>query len=374
MSVVKSKYVTKDGRKWIFQVSYRKSLQGDLVRYTSPRFKKKEDAEEAQKKFLLRCGNLQACDMTFNDLYQDFFDYQRDKVKSNTLRSYKERFKYLSDTIGRININDFDATHYVLWRKELQRFNLNDTTRNNIQKLLKTLLNYATKWYSINYSFVYPKIEPFRNPNQVVEKEINYYSYEEYKQFISAEDDFTFKVLFEVLYFLGLRVGECRALTFRHIDFINHEVKINSNVVRNCLGEGDKNYLVTSPKTRSSIRTLPIPSFLVKDLEILKQQQQQVYGFKDTWYVFGSFDPISYDRIRLRAIKNAKISGVKHLTPHEFRHSCASLLVSQGANITLLSRYLGHSDIQETLNTYSHFFKNDLDNVVSCFDNLDGIT
>ena len=99
-----------------------------------------------------------------------------------------------------------------------------------------------------------------------------------------------------------------------------------------------------------------------------------LYTFKDKWYVFGAFDPISYDRIRLRAIRNAKISGVKHLTPHEFRHSCASLLVSQGANITLLSRYLGHSDIQETLNTYSHFFKNDLDNVVSCFDNLDGIS
>lgn len=373
MSVIKSKYITKDGRKWIFQVSYRKTLQGDLVRYTSPRFMMKSEAEEAQKKFLLRYGNLQACEMTFNDLYQEFFDYKRDQVKSNTLRSYRERFKYLSDTIGKLNINDFDAAKYLLWRKELQQFNLNDTTRNNIQKLLKTLLNYATEWHSINYSSVYPKIKSFSNPNQVIEEEINYYSYEEYKQFISVEDDFVFKVLFEVLYFLGLRVGECRALTFRHIDFIKNEVKINSNVVRNCLGEGDKKYLVTTPKTKSSKRTLPIPSFLVKDLEMLLQQQQQVCGFKDKWYIFGSFDPISYDRIRLRTIRNARLSGVKRLTPHEFRHSCASLLVSKGANITLLSRYLGHSDIQETLNTYSHFFKNDLENVVSCFDNLDGI-
>ena len=41
---------------------------------------------------------------------------------------------------------------------------------------------------------------------------------------------------------------------------------------------------------------------------------------------------------------------------HDFRHSCASLLINSGANISVVCKYLGHSDINETLNTYSHMF------------------
>ena len=49
---------------------------------------------------------------------------------------------------------------------------------------------------------------------------------------------------------------------------------------------------------------------------------------------------------------------------HDFRHSCASLLIDSGANITLVAKYLGHSKIDETLNTYSHMYQNRLENIV----------
>ena len=41
---------------------------------------------------------------------------------------------------------------------------------------------------------------------------------------------------------------------------------------------------------------------------------------------------------------------------HDFRHSCASFLVNNGAPVTMVSKYLGHSNSSETLNTYSHLF------------------
>ena len=50
--------------------------------------------------------------------------------------------------------------------------------------------------------------------------------------------------------------------------------------------------------------------------------------------------------------------GIKH----DLRHSCASLLIDSGANITLVAKYLGHSKIDETLNTYSHMYQNRLEN------------
>ena len=41
---------------------------------------------------------------------------------------------------------------------------------------------------------------------------------------------------------------------------------------------------------------------------------------------------------------------------HDFRHSCASLLINNGANVTVVAKYLGHANIEQTLNTYSHMF------------------
>ena len=52
------------------------------------------------------------------------------------------------------------------------------------------------------------------------------------------------------------------------------------------------------------------------------------------------------------------------------RHSCASLLINYGANITIVAKYLGHTKIDETLNTYSHMYKNKLNDIVSTINSL----
>ena len=366
MSVRNTNVATKKGCKWVFEIHYR-TLQGDMKHYTSKKFKTRREAEDEEKRFLLQHGKLDYYDMTIKDLYNNFVDYQNDKVKMNTLRSYHERFKYLK-SIERIRISEFNSTHYNLWRKEINTTNLSETTKNNTQKLLKILFNFATKWYGANFNEVYPKIVPFRNPNQVIKQEVDCFNYDEFQKFISVEDDMLFKVAFEILYYCGTRMGELLALTWKHIDFDKRELKINSNVVKNYLG--DSKYLVTTPKTRSSIRTIPISEILVNDLKLLKEQQKKIYGFKESWFVLGSFDPISPDRLRLRKNKNCELAKVKQIRIHDFRHSCASLLISKGASVPLVAKYLGHTKIDETLNTYSHFFKSDLCDIVSQLDSL----
>ena len=59
------------------------------------------------------------------------------------------------------------------------------------------------------------------------------------------------------------------------------------------------------------------------------------------------------------------MARVKDIRIHDFRHSGASLLIDSGANITLVAKYLGHTKIDETLNTYSHMYQNRLDTIVS---------
>ena len=60
-----------------------------------------------------------------------------------------------------------------------------------------------------------------------------------------------------------------------------------------------------------------------------------------------------------------ELAGIKDIRVHDFRHNCVSLLIDSGANITLVAKYLGHSKIDETLNTYSHMYQNRLDTIVN---------
>jgi len=81
--------------------------------------------------------------------------------------------------------------------------------------------------------------------------------------------------------------------------------------------------------------------------------------------------PIADSNIYLRRTKLATLAGLKVIRSHDFRHSCASLLINNGANVTLVAKYLGHTKVEETLKTYSHLFTSTLDEVVAVIDNLD---
>ena len=58
--------------------------------------------------------------------------------------------------------------------------------------------------------------------------------------------------------------------------------------------------------------------------------------------------PIADSNIYLRRTKLATLAGLKVIRIHDFRHSCASLLINNGANVTLVAKYLGHTKIEET--------------------------
>ena len=63
-----------------------------------------------------------------------------------------------------------------------------------------------------------------------------------------------------------------------------------------------------------------------------------------------------------------KRAGVQKITPHDLRHSCASIAISSGVNVLALSRMLGHTSAKVTLETYADLFDTDLDAVASALD------
>lgn len=160
-----------------------------------------------------------------------------------------------------------------------------------------------------------------------------------------------------VLGYCGLRIGEARALRIR--DVKDHKITVRASVTK-VDGMG---YTEGGTKTHRT-RWVPVPEFLWEDLEArvryAKEPDELIFPGRDgflTDYEFRRwFDPA------------AEEIGVPGLTPHELRHTCASLAISAGANVKAVQRLLGHETASMTLDEYGHLYSDDLTNVAKALD------
>lgn len=357
---------TKDGRSWYFRVPY-VDLCGKRKQHWSKFYFTKKEAQEGERQFLASVKNkVDNTSMTFEELCSAFYKHQEEEVKETTLQTYKDRKPFL-EYLYHIKLVDFNINHFEMWKKKINEKNIATSYKNDILKFLKAILNFGTKRYNFNFTAVYNQMKNFKDPNGI-KKDMDFYTREEFLQFISYETDLKYKCLFETLYYCGLRNGEMRGITWEDIDFNKKTISINKQIPTRYTS---KNWKFTSPKTKNSIRTLPIPNILLEHLKILYNKEYQYKNFESTWFVFGQADvPIVADNPSYRQAAICKKAGLRKIRIHDFRHSCASLLINKGANITIVSKYLGHTKIDETLNTYTHMYKSALDQVVDLINNL----
>ena len=196
---------------------------------------------------------------------------------------------------------------------------------------------------------------------------MDFYTLDEYKQFDKTISDIEWHTFFEMLYYLGLRQGECQSLTWNDINMVDNTVSITKTLTTKIKGE---KYTISNPKTKNSIRTLPIPNKIIDDLKILKTNAQKYTDYNNNWFVFGNTLPFAETTICNKKNEYCKLANLRQIRIHDFRHSCASLLINKGASITLVSKYLGHSSISITLNTYTHLYKNELKDISTIINNI----
>lgn len=157
-----------------------------------------------------------------------------------------------------------------------------------------------------------------------------------------------------VLAFCGLRWGEAIALRVRDVEFLKRRLVVHENAVQ--LGV---DHAVGQTKGRA-VRSVPVPTFVLDELSPVcadRGPSDLVFPGPDGKYLPR---PKSTRGWFSGAVKRAK---VQQITPHDLRHSAASLAVSAGVNVLALQRMLGHKSAKVTLDTYADLFDTDLDAV-----------
>lgn len=366
---LKENKITKDGRSWVF-IQYSKGLDGKRHQYQSKAYMTENEALQAEKEYLYKYKDVEVNPhMTFKEAYTIYYEYQKDKIKDSTLKTYRDRIKYMGllDNVELVNL-DWDL--YQKWRAQINKTNLCDRYKTDIQKFIKQVINFAEKQWDFNLRKFYNKLEPFKTPG-ALKKEMDFYEPEEFFKFISVVDDLRYKCFFELLYYCGLRRSEARGLQWKHIDFKNKLLTVSQQVLNPSNSNASTEWYISSTKTEASNRTIPIATTLLNDLAELKKSNERIAKFKQTWFVLGDDVPMATGRMYFYRDKYAEKAGVRRIRLHDFRHSCASALISGSAPITAVSNFLGHSETTETLETYTHMFKKDLANVPKFFDTLE---
>ena len=286
------------------------------------------------------------------------------EIKKQSVIKINNQFKQLA-SIHNIKINSFDLSKYNLLHKEIEDKNLSVEYSNKLLGLLRRLLAYSNKYYNTNDKIL-KFIENFKSVNEF-KKEMEFFTYEEYKKFDSVITDINYKVFFMMLYFMGLRQGEAQALTWKDINFSKSELSISKTLTTKLKGEL---WTISTPKTKGSRRILPIPENVLKWLKKLNNTVKEYKDYSSNWFVFGCSVPFKETTICQNKNKYCQLANVKQIRIHDFRHSCASLLINKSASITLVSKYLGHSKVSMTLNTYSHFYKSELTDITKIIEKL----
>ena len=146
--------------------------------------------------------------------------------------------------------------------------------------------------------------------------------------------------------FSGLRIGELCGLRWGDIDLDNGTISVSRTVQRINKG-GRSEVVVGTPKSKSSVRIVPVPKFIV---DILKQNKKA-----DGFYIIsGKVKPVEPRTMQYRFKSILKACGVRDVNFHLLRHTYATVCIEQGFDPKTLSELLGHADASITLNRYVH--------------------
>lgn len=283
----------------------------------------------------------------FGDLAMEWLEYKRNMVKESTYYNYMFIInKYLNPKLKDLNIKKLERFDYNNIFEEMSK-KLSPKTIKDISNVLKAILKYAIQTYKCNINLekiVSPKVD-IANLKILSKKEKA-----RLERRCLRENDLKSLGIIVCLY-TGMRIGELCALKWEDIDLDARLIYIRRTLQRVYLGSSwSSKIIIGKPKTRSSIRSIPITSKLYELLSPLKKNYPS-----DAFFLTGSnekfLEPRNYQYIYKKILRKSNVREYKF---HILRHTFASDCIEVGMDPKSLSEILGHANVNITLNRYVH--------------------
>lgn len=290
------------------------------------------------------------------DIADEWLCFKKNSVKEATYVRYRHLYeKHIDEKYGSVKLKKLDIAEIETHIRSKQKTNTTDglapKTIQDILSVYRLLITYGIeKKYlsagSMNNAQTHSPLKVSDNKVTVLfPKERT-----DLERYILGKDDIRHFGIFLALY-TGIRIGELCALRWNDVDLDNGILHINHTLQRlhDYSGKSQKKtrVVISTPKTESSIRMIPLSSFLVDKLSTFASSP-------DHFILTDSRKPEETRSYLYFYKKQLSICGLPDYNFHTIRHTFATRCVEEGIDIKSLSEMLGHSNVKITMNRYVH--------------------
>lgn len=320
-----------------------------------------------------KCYNNKMKFREFSDIWLK--EYAEKNLAPKTYSRYIGLLERINQAIGHMKLKDIKPLHLNRFYSNLSEKGISKRIKHDINgneigdrrlapktifahhQLISKILSTAVKWQLIDIN-----VAERADPPKVSQKEIQFLDETDTKRLITLLDDepIQYKTMIILLIYTGIRRGELCGLEWKDIDFSNRTM----NIVRTSQYIGNKKLITKEPKTKSGIREIILSNTACKLLLEYKQwQNYNIIELGEQWNntdrLFTQWNglPIYPDTVTDWFAKFIKKHDFPHVTLHSLRHTNASLMIAEGADVCTVSKRLGHANTSTTLNIYAHALK-----------------
>lgn len=339
-------YKDKNRGTWYAKFNF-KDWQGKTRQKIKRGFAKKSDALDFEHEFKAQYSQLPS--ITLQTLATAFLQDYRVNHRANSLRlAERNTRRHILPYFASTPVDKITPLMIRKWQTQIRGLDLSESTKSGIQTTFKTLMRFAVKFYNLPRS-------PFESADKLgnIETRPVFITLEEWKKVDDSITDLHDKAFYNLLFWTGIRLSECRGLQPADFDFGQCEINITKQLNGKTL---------TPPKTKGSVRVVSCPKSVMQ----LAKQYLDSY-IEVPAMPFALYSP---EWLNIRFKKYCQRVGLSGVTIHALRHSHASLLIKQNIPITVISKRLGHSSPTMTLRIYSHAYSDDLQSVGEILENL----
>jgi integrase len=283
------------------------------------------------------------------------------RIRPKTLESYTHTVhRLIIPAIGPIKLQALEPHHVVAMMTKLKNEKRSIRSVAYSRSILRIALTDAKRWQLVPRNVA---DREYVDPPRIPQREVDAHDAATITKILAKVPDDGDRLLLRTIATFGLRIGEALALRWRDIDLASKHLRVVRAVQRQKVDDSKKRQLVfVDVKTKRSQRALLMPHSLVAEYQKhrkaqLKSRIKIAADWKDHDLVFPTAIGTPQDsRNVLRVLHDAERKAkVEVMGLHKLRNSAATILLTQGVPLDVVSDILGHSSVRLTKDTYAQF-------------------
>lgn len=351
----------KDGRyqaRFINRFGQRKTIYANTLNEIRSKLREEQynDAKEI---------NVVSNNVTLDEWFKNWLDTCKQGCRASTKETYTVHYKRIQSDLGWRKITSLNL---VVMQDAINRL-CSDNARKNSKKILVDMLDKA-----VDTNLLVKNVAKQINPiiTREKKKERRVLTLYETEQFLKQAEGTFYYELFVLALETGMRIGELCGLTWEDIDFRDKLLHVRHTLCYFSKG-GKYVFEMHDTKTDNGERVIPLTEKAFRVLKKQRIKKQEIIfkgkipleGYENLVFVTKNNRPTQ--QFLIQECMNLIINRIKKededfeaFTPHTFRHTFATRAIENGMQPKVLSKLLGHGQLQITMDLYCHVMEDTL--------------